>query len=405
VILVPVIFGLLGFAVDLGRLYLIRAELKTAANAMALAAAKELVGTEAALDNATALAQASLNSDSGYGNKYNFGGLSIGQTTGLLSSEIPTPSYYEKAADALGTGQEGDSGGTAGGATAKYAKVTVTADAPLLFWSFLSLGSERKTPVQAQAVAGISAPLCTACGIEPLAIAPIDSEDTTDFGYTVNTKYTFAFYCTGQPAPTQIAGPVIPYLILNRYNSEATVFPDQNTQLYRIGARGLPPSTSTAFSCVKVNSEDGEAIWESAAPVACNQNQPSVVPSLLCGIASRFESAVPDACTNISEVDSFQAYLPDTDLSDLDDYTAYTGNSRRLITVAVVDALSSGGGMVVQAFRQFLVEPNPDTTTVNPSDRNGRISVLYVGSVAPIKQGRFDGCQLAVGPGKVVLHQ
>ena len=39
VILVPVLFGLIGFAVDLGRLYMVRGELKTAANAMALAAA------------------------------------------------------------------------------------------------------------------------------------------------------------------------------------------------------------------------------------------------------------------------------------------------------------------------------------------------------------------------------
>jgi len=30
---------------------------------------------------------------------------------------------------------------------------------------------------------------------------------------------------------------------------------------------------------------------------------------------------------------------------------------------------------------------------------------MYLGSVAPVKQGRFDGCQLTSGPGKVVLHQ
>ena len=45
VILVPVLFGFMGFAIDLGRLYLIRGELNQAANAMALAAAAQLNGT------------------------------------------------------------------------------------------------------------------------------------------------------------------------------------------------------------------------------------------------------------------------------------------------------------------------------------------------------------------------
>ena len=39
VILVPVLFGLIGFAIDLGMIYVVKGELKTAANAMALAAA------------------------------------------------------------------------------------------------------------------------------------------------------------------------------------------------------------------------------------------------------------------------------------------------------------------------------------------------------------------------------
>jgi len=42
IILVPVMFGLMGFAIDLGRLYLIRGELNQAASAMAMAAAAQL---------------------------------------------------------------------------------------------------------------------------------------------------------------------------------------------------------------------------------------------------------------------------------------------------------------------------------------------------------------------------
>jgi len=43
--------------------------------------------------------------------------------------------------------------------------------------------------------------------------------------------------------------------------------------------------------------------------------------------------------------------------------------------------------------------------TLNPGDNNGRFNALYIGYPMPLKQGRFDGCTLAGGPGKVVLHQ
>ncbi len=45
VLLVPVMLGMMGFALDLGRLYLVRGELTQAAQAMAIAAASRLIGT------------------------------------------------------------------------------------------------------------------------------------------------------------------------------------------------------------------------------------------------------------------------------------------------------------------------------------------------------------------------
>lgn len=407
VILVPVIFGLMGFAIDLGRLYLIRAELQTAANAMALAAAGELIGTELSGEYAAAAAKAVLDSESGYGNRYNFGGTPLGTTTGMLSSEVPDPALYETLAAALESGEEGESS-TASGATAKYAKVNVTADAPLLFWSFLPLGIERKTQVRVQAVAGISPPLCTACGIEPLVIAPIDPEETIDFGYTLNTKYTFYYQCSGT-APAALVGTRVPYLVLNRYNEEAQVFADEGTQLFRIGAQGLIPSTNPGVSCVKVSAsgtaEEGDVVWQSLMPAACTANPPAGITALLCGMWTRFDASLPEGCTSIPEVDSFQAYQADTDLADSEEYATYTGNARRVITVPIVESLSSTDAMIVLGFRQFLLEPNPNDTNVNPQDADGRFVALYIGSVVPLKQGRFDGCQLATGPGKVVLHQ
>jgi Flp pilus assembly protein TadG len=92
VILVPLLFAFMGFAIDLGRMYMIRGELKTAADAMALAAAARLIGTEASLEEARAAAQLGVDEAGGFANRYDYGGLRIGATTGRLSSEISEPS-------------------------------------------------------------------------------------------------------------------------------------------------------------------------------------------------------------------------------------------------------------------------------------------------------------------------
>lgn len=407
VILVPVLFGFMGFAVDLGRMYLIRGELNTAANAMAVAAAERLIGTDQSTADAVAAGRLTINSSAGFSNKYDFGGLTIGDSTGLLTSDVPDPAFYDTLVGAIGSG-DGAGGSEATGSTAKHVRVTIQADAPLLFWSFLSLGQTRKTPIAAKAVAGISAPLCTACGIEPFAIGPIDAADTTNFGFTVNTRYTLGYLCNGVGTPGLLQGTTsrVNYVLLDRLDNDATLFPDEASQLYRIGAQGLVPNKTAAKACLMVNA--AESIWVNAIPIACALNRPpAAIQNMLCGMASRFDpTTIPTLCQTVPEVDTIAtAYVADTDLTDLDDYTAYTGNRRRIMTVPIVDALAATGTMTVIGFRQFLVEPNFGTTTVNPADQNGRFVGLYIGSVVPIKQGSFSGCQATAGPGKVVLHQ
>ena len=402
VLLVPVMLGLMGFAVDLGRLYLVRGELSQAAEQMAVAAASKLNGTEAATGAATTAAQVII-AETG-GNKYNFGSLVIGQSTGFLNSEAPTPQFYDTAAAAIGDDSSA-TGAEASGSTAKYVRVDVSAEAPLLFWGLLSLGQDRKTTVIARGVAGMSPPLCTACGIEPFAIAALSADDTVDFGFTVGTKYTLGFTCNGNPPPTPLAGSTqrIPYLIVNRFNDQLSL--DETQQLYRTGAQGLLPSTTAANSCMSINAQ--EVGWVSAAPVNCSTNTvPQSVQAALCGLSSRFDTVPAGICSLVADVETLAlSYTPDTNILDLDDYTAYDGNNRRLITIPIVDVLSQAGPMTILGFRQFLLLPNPNDTTIQPADANGRFGAMYIGSVAPVKQGRFDGCSISSGPGKVVMHR
>lgn len=404
VLLVPVIFGLMGFALDLGRLYLIRGELKNAANAMALTAASRLIGTDASTDTAVSSARVTIDNSIGTANRYDFGGLLIGQNNGFLNSEAPDPTFYATVVDA--TAADG-SGGAVGGNTARHARVQLTAEAPLLFWSFLPIVSDRKVPIAAVATAGRSSPLCQACGIEPIAIAPVNAGDDVDYGFIVGSRYTLAYTCTGNPQPVGLAGApsVVPYMLLNRLDSNATVFTDEQSQAFRMGANGLPGSTTLTQSCFRVNAT--EQIWANATPGACNAvTPPSPVVSLLCGVTTRFESALPTQCSAIAEVDTISsAYSPDTDTTDVVDYTQYTGAGRRVITVPIVDALTAAGSMTVLGFRQFLIEPNQNAFDITPNDTNGRFVVLYIGSVFPVQSGSFAGCSQTAGPGKVVLHQ
>ena len=421
VLLVPVMLGLMGFGLDLGRLYLVRGELTQAAQAMAVAAASKLIGTSQGLADATAAANATLDDSTGHANKYNFGSLLIGGSTGLLASTVSAPVYFATAAGAIGSDSSSSDTGGADGTTAKYVQINLNADAPLLFWALLSLGQSRKTSIAAIAVAGTSAPVCTACGIDPYAIAAADPGDTVDFGFSQGNVYTFGFQCTGGITPTALpeGSARIPYLIIDRYNSSSTI--DETQQLYRIGAQGLLPAApgsgtssatpGTSFACVLATGT--EIAWASAQPPACGTATvptipPSSVTEAMCGIFNRFDTNVFSGCEAlVTDVDTLaSAYQPDTDLTDIADYTTYVGNARRVITVPVVDTLSPGGPMTVLGFRQFLINPNQNDVNINPTDQDGRFNALYIGNPVPLNQGRFDGgCQLTSGPGKVVLHR
>jgi len=419
--MVPVFFGFMGFAIDLGRLYLIRGELNEAANAMALAAASQLIGASAADTNTMNVMPPPVGVGPTY--NYNFGSLTIGQSSGILTSTVNPPVCYGTVSDATsGTGAVIDCG------SAQFAQISLTADAPLLFWSLLSVGTSRKTTIAAQAVAGISAPLCTACNIVPIGIVAIDATDTLNFGFdaTFSTIYTFAYSCIGL-APIILNG-TIPYYILNRLDPNSSL--TENDQLYVDAAGGLLASTSptpdanttnpaTPLACVNV--ADSEQVWANAVPLACTIVAPprTTIESALCGLYSRLDdTATPATCT--TAVDDFAAlspsYLPDTDVvpNEVPPYSAYAGDGRRLITVAIMDRAPANAtdNPTVLAFRQFLLTPNSDGTFFQPTDTYGRFPALYIGNPAPVQQGWFDAryatsCPVGAfsGPGKVVLQQ
>jgi Flp pilus assembly protein TadG len=403
VLLVPVIFAFMGFAVDLGRLYLVRGELKAAAIAAALGAAAELIGTDTSGELAAAASRLSVTEVEGAANKYYFGGFTIGESTGILSSSIGEPELFDTVADALDAGA-----GAQGSTTARHVRVVVSADAPLVFWRMLPLISEPATQIRAEAVAGLSAPVCTACGIEAIAIAAFNQDDPEHFGLTPGARYTLGYVCNGAGALGPLVGTTqrIPYILLNKQNEGDQVFPDEQTQAMRIGGQGLPPNSNESLSCVQANGL--ETVWPTATSLTCSENRvPGPVTAFLCGLATRFEgAAIPAGCEGIAESGTIvSSYVPDSDTADVEEYASYLGNRRRIITIAIVDSLGDPQNMTVLGFRQFLLEPNQNANTLNPTDQGGRFPALYIGNPMPLRAGRIGGCSLAYGPGRVVLHR
>jgi hypothetical protein len=418
VILVPVLLGLLGFALDLGMLYSARGEIKTAANAMALASAQQLIGTDASAAAAQAQGLLTVQNSAVPGNKYYFQGLPIGVTTGSLVSTISDPAYYATAADAIGSGDSttGASVSPAASAQSKYVRVTITGETPLVFWDLIPLATSHKLAVIATAVAGPSAPLCLACGIEPFAVPAADLTDTTDFGFVSGTIYSFTYSCIVSaggpgmppaPAPALLGGASVElfYVLLNRLNPNDATFTDETSQAYQDAAGGLPGNTNTAQACFMVNNT--ESIWVDATVNRCGVTVAPVINAAICGLDARFEStAGVGACSTVVDVDTLSSvYSTDTDVNTYTAYTDYAGNGRRIITIPIVDQISDTTSMTVLGYRQFLLLPNSGDTDIVAGDTAGRFLGMYIGSVAPIPAGRFDGCTQTAGPGKVVLHQ
>ena len=302
-----------------------------------------------------------------------------------------------------------------------FVQASISVQAPLLFWSLLPGGESRTTTVASSAVAGISAPLCTGCGIVPVAVQAPDQTEPIDWGFVPGGLYTFYYSCTGT-TPGSIAGTPIPYVILNRVDADL----DESNQMFRQGAQGLTGSTiQTPNTCATSSpSAPASCVEHRRHRIDSGQRQRDTGPVRgRLAASGRDESAVRTADTPehrcasalpdqrhgfrrrsrpITSPTPFPGYI--------DDPTAYTGNGRRILTVAVVNALASdmtcAAAMTVLGFRQFLLEPASDGS-FDPTDGNGRFAALYLGSSRAGGAGmvRYAVCALVpsyltVGPGQ-----
>jgi len=415
VLFLTAISGLLVMATDVGRLYVIQGELQTAADAAALAAATRLVGTA----NATSLAMdqltASFDAATGNDNRFN---LRLNQI-GAGGSDLLTSrnfDYFATLLDAQNNANGGQTGSIdwSSGAYPKYVRIQITAESPTLFLPLLNRAAGRRPTVAVSAVAGISGPMCSACGIDGMATVAIDTSDTVNYGFTPGGFYTL-FLTRSQrpagvvtPAPLQGTSLSVQYAILNHVPSGPSNL-DLEGSLFEIGASGLSSSAGLTPSAY-VTIDTTEAGYPDL--------QGTVGQDVLCGLNIRFAVQPQNNCTGIAGGE-FMSLAPlftaDTDVGGgsyaagdgLQDYASeYDGNFRRVLTLAVVDGSDS---LNVLNFRQFLIEMSPPSATVtqglNTALATGAFRAQYIGASVPLRCGSVGGvCRVSLGVGRVVLH-
>lgn len=172
-----VMFGMMGLAFDLGRMFIVKNELQTFVDASALAASRQLDGTGAGIQNAHTIATAGP-FGSAQPNGWNFNSSTISNVTDAYGTSLS--GNFDPYANASGASSNGY----------RLVKVTANATVPLYFLAAIP-GLPTSQLVQTSAIGGQS-PNSTIAGggLAPFAPDAHDQSDTRNFGFTPGVQYT-----------------------------------------------------------------------------------------------------------------------------------------------------------------------------------------------------------------------
>jgi hypothetical protein len=247
--------------------------------------------------------------------------------------------------------------------------------------------------------------MCSVCGIEGFAVADASGgSDPTNYGFVPGSVYTLSLTGGGRIAGT--AG-IARYAVLDHSPNGPVGLEDIDGALFELGAGTISNASGlTPAGIIAVDTT------ETVLP-----NLPAnatVARDLICGLNVRFGvDASNPPCSAVSEFASLQtAFTADTDLNGgadptMEDYAMeYSGNFRRIITVAIIDTVAT---LSVLNFRQFLIEPAPPPTQGLAASAAGAFRAQYIGAPVPVRCGGVGGvCSItggvSPGVGRVVLH-
>lgn len=368
----------IGLSIDVSRIYMVRAGLQNAADAAALAAARELnSGTDGLLDANTQARAA------------------IGNLYGLSRTGSATPAAVittvEFAASLGGTWYAAGSVPGGSEATMKFVRVTTAPASVTMLFAAKVLGST--SGVQATAVAGMSPGLNTICDYVPLAVGKDDP--TTPFA--TGTEFTFQFVSAQS---TSLVNKNL--IVLKTSNSNSA-------NLTRDAVAGLFPFCTTI----------GSTVPTSTSQSAEGNNGPTQIE---IGLNTRMgdyshgltaSEAGPD--TNIYEDPSFanfnwQNYKSGSPLlQPRSQDRPYAADNRRVIIMPLVYTGAINGAVRIGGFGAFLLlrsVTNPPPSHCNDIPNPcGHVQVEYIGEGFSIGSGSYDPSGACTTLTKAVLYK
>ena len=369
----------IGLSIDVSRIYMLRAGLQNAADAAALAAARELNSGAEGLNDAVTQAQAAI------GNQY---GLS---RTGGAATGTVVITTVEFAADLDGTWYADAAAATPFASTIRFVRVTTQPVTITMLFAAKVLGSTSS--VQATATAGMSPGLNTICDYVPLAVAK--TVPTTPFA--TGTEFTFQFVSA---QTTELVNQDL--IVLQTDGSEGA-------NKTRDAVAGLNPICTTI----------GATVLTSTSQSAEGNNGPTQIE---VGLNTRLDvysqgmrasDAGPD--NNIYEDANFAnfnwlSYRAGTPTAlPRDANLQYASDNRRVIVMPIVETGPIDGEVTIRDFGAFLLlrrvtNPNPSQCNNIPNPC-GHVQVEYIGDGFSIGAGYYDPTGSCTSLTKAVLYR
>jgi Flp pilus assembly protein TadG len=344
-----VMIGMVGLAIDVGRMFVYKSELQAFADNAAMAAITKMDGSQAGVQAANALALTGPDGAS-LANKVNFDSTTISTvTTGYATSFNGTYDNYATA-------------GSAATNTYRFLKVTASSNVALSFLPALP-GISTLYAVSASATSGQQATSSlTNGGLLPFAPDAHNPADTKNFGLTPGQEYSLKWNGGNTAScPGDVGWPV----------------------------PGNPPSEHGFVDIGEGNSNSNvrNAIVSGGYPNSGSNPSSLAAGDTLGGVPGNRGSSIFDALNTRAGQDT-----DDTSMTYAQYVAGGTGNGRRVVTVAIGGTWNGNGNnaaTTILGFANFFL----DTTY---SGSSGGICATYIGPADSMgtSSGGTDGTKI-----------
>jgi Flp pilus assembly protein TadG len=353
----------IGLSIDVSRIYMVRSGLQNAADAAALAAARELNSGTAGIAEAVTQANAIVN-------KYGFNRTGVTVPNVTISQVVFAASLngpWLSASDASASGVV---------RTIKYVRVTTQTASVSILFAAQALGATHTE--QCTATAGMSVPLNTICNFSPVGVALTTNPTASPSPFTLHFTDNIGGSSWSVP------------------NGNYVIF-----QLPDINGNGNAETANLAAGVTSLCTTVGQSLTMSSSAQAMNGRQ-----AIADGTNTRFDPTNYNGYGNTFDSSN---YPPDTNVAENLTTTQYLSKSpltapthfppgqddRRILVMPIIDPIPAPGGSTTVRIRGFGAFLLVNKVTI-PRGCNaahpcgGDLVVQYLGDNFDVGRGSYN---------------